>query len=290
MKPALFEYHDPSTIEEALSLLDQFGDDAKILAGGQSLVPLMNFRLARPAQIIDINRISSLDYVRDRNHSLVIGALARQRNIEFSELVTRRNPLVTEATAHIGHPAIRNRGTVCGSLAHADPAAEWPALALVMDGTFVARNAHGERRIRAADFFVSYFTTCLEPQELLVEVEVPALPERAGYCFLEINRRHGDFALVGAAVWLTIDAAGLCADCGIALLGVAPCAVRARLAEQRLKGERLTDALLAAVASGIADEIDPTSDLHASAEYRRKVARVIVQRALRAAADRVPPA
>jgi CO/xanthine dehydrogenase FAD-binding subunit len=290
MKPAPFQYHDPSTVEEVLSVLGQFGDDAKILAGGQSLVPLMNFRLARPMHLVDINKISSLDYVRQQNHALVIGALARQRKIEFSELVMRKNPLLIEATRHIGHPAIRNRGTVCGSLAHADPAAEWPALAMVMDATFVVRGAQGERQIPASDFFVSYFTTCLGPQDFLIEIHVPELPERAGFCFQEVSRRHGDFALAGAAVWLTADAEGFCTDTRIALAGVAPCPMRARLAERRLIGERLTDSVLAKVGNSIEDEIDPTSDLHASADYRRKVGGVILQRALLGAARRIPAA
>jgi aerobic carbon-monoxide dehydrogenase medium subunit len=287
MKPAPFHYHDPRTVDDVVSLLGQFGEDAKILAGGQSLVPLMNFRLARPRYLVDINKVSSLDYIREEDHRLVIGALARHRMIEFSDLVHQKNPLLIEACREIGHPAIRNRGTVCGSLAHADPAAEWPALALVMDATMVVRGLEGERHVPASDFFVSYFMTCLDPRELLVEVRVPELPLGAGSCFLEVSRRHGDFALVGAAVWLTADSNGICADCGIALAGVAPCAVRARAAEQRLKGERLTDSLFAQVATGIPDELDPTSDIHASADYRRKVAAEIVRRALSIARQRV---
>ncbi len=287
MKPAPFQYHDPQTIDEAVSLLDQLGDDAKVLAGGQSLVPMMNFRLARPRHLVDINRVSRLDHVRKDNHSLVIGALARQRTIEFSELVKLHNPLLIEASHHIGHPAIRNRGTVCGSLAHADPAAEWPALALVMDATLVARSREGQRRIPASEFFSSYFLTCLDPRELLVEVDVPPLPSGAGFSFLEVSRRHGDFALVGVAIWLTADSSGICTNCGIALAGVGSCAVRAYAAEQRLKGERLSDSVFREVADAIPDELDPTSDLHASAEYRRKVAGVIVRRGLETAAQRV---
>jgi aerobic carbon-monoxide dehydrogenase medium subunit len=287
MKPASFQYHDPRTVEEVVSLLGQLGDDAKVLAGGQSLVPLMNFRLARPMHLVDINKVSSLDYIREEDHHLVIGALARQRMIEFSELVKLKNPLLIEASQQIGHPAIRNRGTVCGSLAHADPAAEWPALALVMNASLVVRGPLGARRIPASDFFVSYFTTTLDPRELVVEVHVPALPPGAGSCFLEVSRRQGDFALVGVAVWLTADPSGICTDCGITLAGVAPCAVRARAAEQRLKGERLADSLFAEVAKVIPDELDPTSDIHASAEYRRKVAGVIVRRALSIARQRM---
>lgn len=287
MKPAPFQYHDPRTVDEVVSLLGQFGEDAKILAGGQSLVPLMNFRLARPSHLLDINKVSSLDYIREENHHLVFGALARQRTVEFSELVHQKNPLLIEACREIGHPAIRNRGTVCGSLAHADPAAEWPALALVMDATMVVRGPEGERQVPASDFLVSYFTTCLDPQEMVVEVRVPDLPKGAGSCFLEVSRRHGDFALVGAAVWLAADANGVCTGCGIALAGAAPCAVRARAAERHLKGERLTDSLFGEVASGVPDELDPTSDLHASAAYRCEVAAEIVRRALSIARQRI---
>lgn len=287
MKPAPFRYHDPRTVEETVSLLGQFGEDAKILAGGQSLVPVMNFRLARPKNLVDINRVSSLDYLREEDHTLVMGALTRQRTVERSELVKRRNPLLVEASQYIGHPAIRNRGTVCGSLAHADPAAEWPALALVMDATLVIRGPQGERRVPASDFFLTYFTTCLDVPELLTEVRLPVLPPGAGWSFMEISRRHGDFALVGAAVWLTADSGGICKDCGIALTGVGPCPVRARAAEQRLKGERLGESLFAQVAQVVPHEIDPTSDLHASAEYRRRVAGVIVRRALAIAQSRL---
>lgn len=287
MKPASFRYYAPRTVEETISLLEQFGEDAKILAGGQSLVPLMNFRLARPNHLVDINRVSSLDYLREDDGALAIGALTRQRSVELSELARRRNPLLIEASQYIGHPAIRNRGTVCGSMAHADPAAEWPALALVMDATFVIRGPAGERRVPARDFFISYFTTCLEPRELLTEVRVAELPPGAGWSFLEVSRRHGDFALVGAAVWLTSDSRGICQDCGIALTGVGPFPIRARAAEQALKGERLGEALFAQAAKTVPDALDPTSDLHASAEYRRRVAGVIVRRALTIAQRRL---
>lgn len=287
MKPASFRYYAPRTVEETISLLEQFGEDAKILAGGQSLVPLMNFRLARPNHLVDINRVSSLDYLREDDGALAIGALTRQRSVELSELARRRNPLLIEASQYIGHPAIRNRGTVCGSMAHADPAAEWPALALVMDATFVIRGPAGEKRVPARDFFISYFTTCLEPRELLTEVRVLALPPGAGWSFLEVSRRHGDFALVGAAVWLTADSDGLCTDCGIALTGVGSYPIRARAAEQALKGGRLGEALFAQAAKRVPEGLDPTSDLHASAEYRRRVAGVIVRRALAIAQSRL---
>ena len=287
MKPASFRYHDPATVEEAVSLLAEHGEDAKILAGGQSLVPLMNFRLARPKNLVDINRILELDYIREQDHSLVIGALARQRTVELSELVKTRNPLIAEASQFIGHPAIRNRGTVCGSLAHADPAAEWPALALVMDATFAVRGPDGERQIPADDFFVSYFSTCLNPQEILTEIRVPVLRPGAGWSFLEVSRRHGDFALVGVALWLTADADGVCTDCAIALTSVGARPVRAKALEQRLRGERLGEHLFQMATESLPDELEPDSDIHASSDYRRHVAGVITRRALAIAHKRV---
>jgi len=290
VKPAPFHYYDPETIEEVISLLEECGSDAKILAGGQSLVPLMNFRLARPKCLIDINRVSSLEYIRYEEHSLALGAMTRQRSAETSELVRAKNPLLVEASRYIGHPAIRNRGTVGGSLAHADPAAEWPALAMVMDATFRLRGPQGERHVPARDFFVSYLTTCLDSLEILTEIRVPELPPGAGWCFLELSRRFGDFALVGVAVWLAADIDGVATDAAIALTGVGACPVRAATAEQMLRGERLTEALFARVASAVAEELHPDSDLHASADYRRAVARVLTQRSLTTAAKRLSEA
>lgn len=287
MKPAQFRYHAPETLEDTLGLLAQYGEDAKILAGGQSLVPMMNFRLARPKNVVDINRVAGLDYIREENAILRIGALTRQRAVERSELARKRNPLLVDASQYIGHAAIRNRGTVCGSLAHADPAAEWPALTMAMDATFVIHGPEGERRVPAADFFISYFTTCLEPQEMLTEVCIPALPPKAGYSFLEVSRRYGDFALVGMAVWLTADATGVCTDCGIALTGVGPCPVRARNAERHLRGAKLGESLFESVAKGVSDELEPDFDIHASAEYRRRVAGVILRRGLTMAYKRM---
>jgi len=286
VKPARFHYHDPERVEEVLGLLSEYGEDAKILAGGQSLVPLMNFRLARPAHLVDINRISSLAYVSEQNGMMLIGAMTRQRAVEKSELVRRRNPLLVEASQYIGHPAIRNRGTVGGSLAHADPAAEWPALALAMNATVVLRSARGERVVSAADFFVTYLTTCLAPDELLTEIQVPCLPPESGWAFLELSRRHGDFALAGVAVWLKADATEVCTDAAISLVGVGPGPVRARKAEECLRGERLGEKLFQRVASIVSEELDPDSDLHASAEYRRHVAGVLTRRALAIAQSR----
>ena len=287
MKPARFQYYDPETVDEVLRLLAEHGEEAKILAGGQSLVPLMNFRLARPSRLIDINRVSSLAYLKQENGALRIGALTRQRAVEKSELVLRQNPLVVEASEHIGQPAIRNRGSVGGSLAHADPAAEWPALAVAMDATMIVRSAQAERTVPASEFFVTYLTTCMAPDEMLAEVRMPCLPPGSGWSFLELSRRHGDFALVGVALWLTADAGGICTGGAIALTGVGPSPVRARKAEERLRGERLGQTLFQQVASAVSEELEPDSDLHASADYRRRVGGVLTRRALAIAQTRL---
>jgi CO/xanthine dehydrogenase FAD-binding subunit len=287
MKPARFQYYDPETVDEVLRLLAEHGEEAKLLAGGQSLVPLMNFRLARPSNLIDINRVSSLAYLRQENSALRIGALTRQRAVETSELVRRQNPLVVEASGHIGHPAIRNRGSVGGSLAHADPAAEWPALAVAMDATMTVRSARGERTVPASEFFVTYLTTCMAPDEMLAEVRIPCLPPGSGWSFLEVSRRYGDFALVGVALWLTADASGICTGGAISLTGVGPGPVRPRKAEERLLGEPLGEALFQQVAGAVSEELEPDSDLHASADYRRRVGGVLTRRALAIAQARL---
>jgi len=220
MKPAPFDYFAPGTAEEALALLDEHGDAAKPLAGGQSLIPAMNFRLARPQVLVDLNRAADLSYIRSEKAGLAVGAMTRQRAIERSDLVARVAPLLAEAMPWIAHPQIRNRGTVGGSLAHADPSAELPAVALALEARFRARSAAGERSIAVADFFKGMLETALQPGELLVEVTLPALAPRTGTAFLEVARRHGDYALVGVAVVVTLDAKGRCQAARIACLSV----------------------------------------------------------------------
>ena len=281
MKPASFDYFDPRTIEEAVSLLQQHEGEAKILAGGQSLMPLLNMRLARPGVLIDLNRVDGLDYIRESNGWLAIGALTRQRAIERSQLVQTRQPLLHAATRFIAHPQIRNRGTIGGSLAHADPAAEYPAVALALDAELRAVGPNGERTIHGADFFVTYLTTALEPTEVLTEVRVPALAGRTGWSFMEVSRRHGDFALAGVAATVTLDSGGRCSAACIALFGVGAKPVRAHGAEQVLIGEMPREQLFAEAGQQASDQIQaPLSDIHASAEYRRHVARVLTRRAL----------
>ncbi len=283
MKPPPFEYHAPTALEEALDLLAELGDEAKVLAGGQSLVPLLNFRLARPAHLVDLNRIADLAYVRAWDGGLAIGAMTRQRALERDHAVVERAPLLAQAVPHIGHVQIRNRGTIGGSLAHADPAAELPAVIAALDGQLVVRSSAGERVLGADAFFLTYLTTALQPDELLVEVRVPGLPAGAGTAFLELSRRHGDFALVGVAAALVLAGDGRCRDARLALTGVGASPVRGRTGEAALRGQVPSDRLLREVGRLVAAGLEPDSDLHASAEYRRDVAGVLVERALRAA-------
>jgi carbon-monoxide dehydrogenase medium subunit len=281
MKPAPFEYFDPRTVEEAVSLLQEHGEDAKILAGGQSLMPLLSMRMARPGALIDLSRVAGLEYIRETDGALAIGAMTSKRAVERSALVKSRQPLLHAATLWIAHPQIRNRGTVGGSMAHGDPAAEYPAVALVLGAELRAVGPDGARKIEAGDFFVSYLTTALGPAEVLTEVRFPVLAEGTGWGFQEVSRRHGDFAMAGAAVTLSIPARGRCASARIVLFGVGPTPVRARGAEEILVGETLGPPLLERAARRASEDLDePFSDVHASAEFRRHLAGVLTRRAL----------
>jgi aerobic carbon-monoxide dehydrogenase medium subunit len=287
MKPAPFDYFAPTSVDEVRSLLNQYGDDAKILAGGQSLVPVMALRLSQPSVVIDVNRLRELDYIRDDAHGLAIGAITRHRTVERSPQVREKAPLLSAAIEWIGHPQIRNRGTIGGSLAHADPAAELPALAVALDATFTVTNASGAKRtLKASDFFVSYLTTALAADDLLREIYFPSLPAGMGWSFKEIARRHGDFALVGVAAAVGLDGAGACSDVRVALFGVAPTPVRAPGAEQALLGQKPGEQAIAAAAAAIASDIDPPADVHASAAYRVYVATNLVRQALTEAVQR----
>ncbi len=288
MKPPAFDYFDPGTLGEAVSLLQELRGEAKILAGGQSLVPLLNMRLARPEALVDLKNLADLDYVRESNGGLAIGAMTRKRTLERSALVKQRQPLLHAATLLVAHPQIRNRGTVGGSLAHADPAAEYPAVALAVDAELRMTGPDGERAIGADDFFVSYLTTALEPAEVLTEVRLPALAPGAGWSVREVARRHGDFALAGVAVTASLDRRGRCSEAHIVLFGVGPTPIRARGAEQMLVGEKPGEKLFEQVGRRAGEEIDdPTSDVHAPAEYRRHLAGVLTRRALDEAVARI---
>lgn len=289
MKPAPFTYAAPSTLEEAIALLAEHGDTAKLLAGGQSLMPMMNLRLARPQYIVDINRVVGLDALQERDGALAVGALTRQRSLERLPTVRQHYPLLYEATTLIGHVAIRNRGTVGGSIAHADPAAELPAVLLAHGGSVQIQGPRGTRQLAADQFFRTYLTTALEPDEILTEVRFPRWPAGTGWCFLEESRRHGDFAMVGVAVLLTLDAARQCSQVAVALCGVDDTPHTVAAAPTLLLGRPLDEARLRDVAQAAASEIAPDSDIHASAEFRRHLSAVLTQRALRKAAERATP-
>jgi len=281
MKPAEFDYFAPTTVEEAVSLLAEHGDHAKIIAGGQSLIPLLNFRLACPRILIDINRIESLSYITESGEGLCIGALTRHRTIEHSPLVQAKCPVLSYAARFIGHLAIRNRGTFGGSLAHADPAAEFPLVVAALGGRTLVRGASGERVLDPEEFFVSYLTTALEPSELLIQAWVPTLAERTGWGFREQALLEGTFALVAVCALITLDHQGVCSDARIALGGAVPAPVRAIKAEECLQGERPTEKLLSEAARHVALVAEPVSDVHASSEYRRAMAEVYARRALK---------
>lgn len=285
MKPAPFQYFAPTTIEQALTLLSEH-DDAKILAGGQSLVPVMNFRLARPSVLVDLNRIDELFYIRERDQGVAIGAMTRQRTVERSPIIGRLAPLVAETMPFIAHPQIRNRGTFGGSLAHADPAAELPAVAVALDAKLKVIGRKSERWVQAKDFFTGLFSTTLQPDELLAEVLIPRTPPRTGWAFQETARRHGDFALAGAACTLTLDPAGKCANARLVLLSLGDRPIDAQGAVRPLIGETPNPQAIDAVAAGVDGEIDPQSDVHASAAFRRHLAKVLTRRVLESAAAR----
>ena len=267
-----------------MALLARYGGDAKPLAGGQSLVPLLNFRLARPAALIDLNRIPALAGIREIDGLVAFGAMTRQRAVEFSPLVARKLPLLAEATRWVGHLPIRSRGTIGGSIAHADPSAEYPAVLTALDGTVIARGQKGERELTSAALFETYLTTTLAPDELLIEVRLPVMPAGAGWAFEEFARRHGDFAIVGVAAALWREDGRWTAR--LATAGAGPVPVRLRAAEEIIARDGIGDAAIAAAAARAADLVQPDGDLHASAEYRRNLTRVLTGRALRKAIGR----
>ena len=268
-----------------MALLARYGGDAKPLAGGQSLMPLLNFRLARPAALVDLNRIAPLAGIREVNGHVAFGAMTRQRSVEFSPVVARALPLLAEATRWVGHLPIRSRGTIGGSIAHADPSAEYPAVLTALDGTVVVRGPKGERVLTAGQLFETYLTTTLAPDELLTEVRLPAMPAGAGWAFEEFARRHGDFAIVGiaAAVWRDRDRV----TARLATAGTGPVPVRLRGAEEILEREGVGEQAVMAAAARAAALVTPDSDLHASADYRKNLTRVLTERALRRAIGRM---
>lgn len=290
MKPAAFDFTAARSPEQALAVLTQYGDEAKVIAGGQTLGPMLNMRLLMPQVLLDVNGIESLAGTRRSDAGLAVGALTRHADLEDDPGLASDQPLVAAAIPHIAHRAIRNRGTVGGSLVHADPAAEWGALVHALDAELVIAAAGGTRSVAPEEFFVGILTTAVEPEELLVEVRLPAWPDGAGWSFLEFSRRHGDFALAGVACRLQLDAENRCTAARLGLIGVGDTPLRARDAEAVLVGERVSPELFRATAEAAARGIEPMTDLHASADYRRQLTRVLVADALAQAADRASPA
>ncbi len=286
MKPPPFEYAAPRKIEEAVGLLSQHGDGAKVLAGGQSLIPLLNFRLARPEVLVDVNRVAELASVKPLESGVAIGALTRQHTLERADVIRARLPIVAEACRLIGHLPIRHRGTIGGSLAHADPAAELPAVMVALEAELTASGRGGRRTLPADQFFTGIFATALAPDELLIEIRVPGLPPRTGSAFVEIARRAGDFALVGIAALVTLDDGGRATRARLAVCGAGPTPIRAREAERVLVGARPDSRALDEAADKIAAATDPPSDIHASAAFRKKLARHVGRQAIELAVRR----
>jgi carbon-monoxide dehydrogenase medium subunit len=284
MKPPPFSYHDPKTVSEVVGLLSTL-ENAKLLAGGQSLMPMLNFRYVQPDHIIDLNRVEGLSYIRETADGMETGAMTRQRDLEFSELVARRFPLMHEAIQSIGHRQTRNRGTIGGSLCHLDPSAELVSCAMTLDATVVVAGPDGQREIKFKDFPVAYLTSAVEPTELLTAIRFPAWPGGHGYAFVEFARRHGDFAIVSAAVLLLTDAAGKITRCAVTLGGMGVGPIRASELEQELIGQAPSvDALRQACES--CRKFEALDDVHAPASYRQHLATVMSRRALEKAYER----
>ncbi|PLT35379.1 xanthine dehydrogenase family protein subunit M [Bacillus sp. V5-8f] len=283
MKPAKFDYHCPKTVESALSLLEESGFDGKIIAGGQSLVPIMNMRLSTPDCLIDINRLTDLDFIEFDNEKVKIGTLTRQSRVETSSIIKDKVGLMSEALPFIGHVQTRNRGTFGGSLVHADPSAEIPLSLIATGGSLLIASKEETRVLPVEDFFVTYLTTDILPTELLTEVHIPIWEGRTGYSFQEISRRHGDFALVASACQLSLDENDRISYVRLALGGVEAVPLLVDDANQIMTGEKLSDSLLNKVVEIVAASVDPESDLHASADYRRHLATVLTKRTLQSA-------
>lgn len=286
MIPDRFEYFAPKTVPEAVGLLRRYGGEAKVLAGGHSLIPLMKLRLAAPRYLVDINRISGLAYIQETDGSLRIGGLARHSDLETSDLIRSRYPLLADTARVIADPLVRNMGTIGGSLAHADPAGDWGAAMLAVRAQVVATGPRGERTVPIDEFFVDTFTTVLEPDEVLTEIRVPQPPARSGGAYLKLERKVGDFAIAAAGTSLVLDGKGVCEHVGIGLCNVGATSLRARRAEEALRGTKVDEVAITRASQVAAEESDPTSDLRGPAEYKRDMVRVLTARALRLAVQR----
>jgi carbon-monoxide dehydrogenase medium subunit len=286
MIPPAFEYLRPKTVPEAVALLQQHGDEAKILSGGQSLIPMMKLRLARPGYLVDINAISGLSYIKEEGGFLKIGGLTREAELEASSLVKSKYPLLMDTAAVIADPQVRNMATVGGNLAHGDPANDHPATMVALGAQIVATGAKGERVIAIEDFFVTLFTTALKHDEILTEIRVPVPPPKSGGAYFKLERKVGDFATAAAAVQLTLDGKGVVQNIGIGLTNVGPTPIKARKAEEFLKGKKPDAAAIAQAGQLAADESQPSSDLRGPAEYKKGLVKELTKRALSSALER----
>ncbi len=283
MKPAPFTYARPDSVAEALALLQAGGDEAKVLAGGQSFVPLLNLRMASVDAVVDLNRLAELAYIKRDNDTLCIGAMMRHRQIEVSDDVKAAQPLLARAAAEVGHLAIRNRGTIGGSLVHADPAAEWPLVAVMLDAQLVVRSHENTRTVAAREFFLGPLTTAIEPNEILCEVRFPLAPVGAVWGFQELCRRPGDFAIVAVTCQLSLDHSGTCSAAALAVGGAHATPLHIPDVETVISGSKGEDAVIAAAAEKAAAAVDPSGDVHGSADYRRRMVKVLTARALKEA-------
>jgi carbon-monoxide dehydrogenase medium subunit len=286
MIPAAFEYHRPATLQDAVALLGRLGEDAKVLAGGQSLIPLMKLRLASPRHVVDLNRITGLGSIVERDGALVIDALVRESELEASDVVRRRLPILADACRVIADPLVRNLATVGGNLAHGDPANDHPAVMLALEAEVVAVGPRGPRRLPLVGFFTGPLATALAPGEILTEIHIPLPPAHSGGAYLKMERKVGDFATAAVGVQLTLSGGAACAQAGIGLTNVGPTPIKAHRAEAALRGRRVDDAAIREAARAAADESDPAEDLRGSVEYKRDLVRVLTGRAIRRALER----
>jgi len=286
MIPPAFEYLRVNTISEAIALLQQHGEDAKILSGGQSLIPMMKLRIARPAYLIDINRISGLSYIKEDGAFLKIGGLTREAELESSPMIRAKYPILLDTARVIADPQVRNLATVAGNLAHGDPANDHPATMLALGAQIVATGSDGERIIPIEEFFLSLFSTALQPGEILTEIRVPVPPVRSGGAYFKLERKVGDFATAAVAAQVTLDANGAAQKVGIALTNVGPTPIKAKKAEDFLRGKKLDEANIRQTAQLAADGAQPSSDLRGPAEYKKALVKELAKRALSRAAER----
>ena len=287
MIPAPFDYISPQTLDEAIRVLVSHGDEAKLLAGGHSLLPLMKLRLASPKLLVDLSKIPGLSGIKQEGNKITIGALTTQYQIESSELLKERCPLLPQTAKAIGDVQVRNRGTIGGSLAHADPAADIPAAILALGGVLGLTGPEGNRTIPAEEFFLGLMTTAMSPNEILTEIRLPVLPGRCGTVYLKVRQKASGFAIVGVAVWLTVDNNGACKDIGVGITGLDSKPFRARGVEERLRGKRIEPGMIEDASSQVTQGVDPLDDIHASAEFRAHLAQLYTARAIQEAAKRV---